>query len=193
MSVVVDFTTLSLGAIRAELERAAGEAAAAFGRLEHDQLNWRADRTQWSVAQCLEHLVTVNQLMRTAAERGLDPSAPRSLWQRLPVWPGMFGRMLIRSQTPTATRKFKADPAAQPSTSDIEARIVTRFSDQQREASEGLAGVDEARARSAIMTSPFATFITYSVLDGWRLVVAHDWRHIEQARRVTALPGFPRR
>mgnify|MGYP003348727366 CR=1 FL=1 len=92
-----------------------------------------------------------------------------------------------------ATRKFKADPAAQPSTSDIEARIVTRFSDQQREASQGLAGVDEARARSAIMTSPFATFITYSVLDGWRLVVAHDWRHIEQARRVTALPGFPRR
>ena len=93
MSAAADFTTLSLGAIRAELERAAGEADAAFGRLDRDQLNWRADATQWSVAQCLEHLVTSNQLMRAAAERGLDPASPRSVWQRLPGWPGMFGRL----------------------------------------------------------------------------------------------------
>jgi hypothetical protein len=33
--------------------------------------------------------------------------------------------------------------------------------------------------------------ITYTVLDGWRIVVAHDHRHIEQARRVTQSPDFP--
>jgi hypothetical protein len=37
----------------------------------------------------------------------------------------------------------------------------------------------------------FYRFITYSVLDGWRLVVAHDRRNFEQARRVTLLPEFP--
>jgi hypothetical protein len=26
--------------------------------------------------------------------------------------------------------------------------------------------------------------------DGWRLVVAHDRRHFEQARRITLSPGF---
>jgi hypothetical protein len=41
------------------------------------------------------------------------------------------------------------------------------------------------------MTSPFVKVIAYSVLDGWRLVVAHGWRHVEQARRVTESPGFP--
>ena len=41
------------------------------------------------------------------------------------------------------------------------------------------------------MTSPFVGFITYSVLDGARLMLAHDHRHIEQARRVTQAPGFP--
>jgi hypothetical protein len=41
------------------------------------------------------------------------------------------------------------------------------------------------------MTSPFIKVITYSVLDGWRLVFAHDRRHLEQARRVTLSPGFP--
>lgn len=192
LPVATDFTTLSLGDIRAELGRAAAEADAAFGRLDHPRLNWRAEAAQWSVAQCLDHLLTANQLMGAAAERGLDRSAPRSLWQRLPGWPGMFGRMLIRSQAPTATRRFKADPSAQPKTSDIDASVVSRFAEQQRDGATRLADLDETVAAKAVMTSPFATFITYSVLDGWRLVVAHNWRHIEQARRVTAHPGFPR-
>jgi hypothetical protein len=29
------------------------------------------------------------------------------------------------------------------------------------------------------------------VLDGCRLMVAHDRRHMEQARRVMQMPGFP--
>jgi hypothetical protein len=53
--------------------------------------------------------------------------------------------------------------------------------------------LDEEEATHAIMTSPFVRVITYSVLDGWRLVLAHDRRHIEQARRVTQSRGFPAR
>ena len=41
------------------------------------------------------------------------------------------------------------------------------------------------------MVSPFVAFITYTVLDGWRVIVAHGRRHLEQARRVTQSPGFP--
>jgi hypothetical protein len=41
------------------------------------------------------------------------------------------------------------------------------------------------------MTSPFFNFLTYSVLDGWCVVVAHDRRHFEQARSVTQTKGFP--
>ena len=42
------------------------------------------------------------------------------------------------------------------------------------------------------MTSPFIKVVTYSVLDGWRLVFAHERRHFEQARAVSLSPGFPR-
>jgi hypothetical protein len=41
------------------------------------------------------------------------------------------------------------------------------------------------------MTSPFARVVTYSVLDGWRLMLAHNRRHVEQARRVTQAGEFP--
>jgi hypothetical protein len=34
--------------------------------------------------------------------------------------------------------------------------------------------------------------ITYSLLDACRVIVAHEQRHMLQARRVTQLPEFPK-
>ena len=129
--------------------------------------------------------------MRRAAADALVDTAPRSAWQRLPVWPGLMGRMLIRSQAPEATRKFTAPPAAQPAASDIAADITQRFVAQHREIVEWVQALDEAGAARTIMTSPFVRAITYSVLDGCRVIVAHDHRHLEQARRVMRAAGFP--
>ena len=187
----MDYTTISLADVRTELDEIARDAQMTFGALDARQLNWRADATRWSVAQCFEHLLTANRLMFNAADNALDVSGRRTVWQRVPVLPGMFGRMLIRSQSPETTRKFTASPIAQPATGDIPADVIRRFVDQHREAVTRVQELDEHNAARAIMTSPFVKFITYSVLDGWRLVVAHDHRHFEQARRVTQSPGFP--
>jgi DinB superfamily len=187
----MDYTTLSLAEVTAGLDDIAREAHATFGRLDARQLNWRPDPAQWSVAQCFEHLIAANRLIFQAADEALSGTQPRTIWQRLPILPGVLGRMLIRSQAPTATKKFSASPKAQPATSDIAADIIQRFVDQHRDAVARAQTLDERAASRAIMTSPFINVITYSVLDAWRLVLAHDRRHVEQARRVTQSPGFP--
>ncbi len=187
----MDYTRLSLAQIRAELETIAGEARATFEPLDARQVNWKPDAARWSVGQCFEHLVTANQMMFGAAATALDPARPRTIWQRLPILPGLFGPMLVRSQAPGGTRRFSAPPAAQPSESDVAVDIVERFVDQQRRAVDVVTRVDERRAAVTVMVSPFVRVITYSVLDGWRLVVAHDRRHIDQARRVMGSTGFP--
>ena len=87
-----------------------------------------------------------------------------------------------------STRRHKAQPA----TSGVGADIIARFIAQHRDATAMLQRLDEQRAAQAIMTSPFIGVITYSVLDGWRLIFAHDRRHIEQARRVMSPQDFPR-
>jgi hypothetical protein len=187
----MNYTTVSLVELRTGLEDVARDAQSTFGRLNARQLNWRPHSTQWSVAQCFEHLLMANRLMFEASERALDKSVPRTIWQRLPGTPRLFGPMLVRSQTPEGARKFKAMPAAQPSTSNVASDIIERFVEQHRDAVERVRALDEREAARAIMVSPFVTFITYSVLDGWRLLFAHDRRHVEQARRVTRAPGFP--
>jgi len=186
-----DYTTLSLAEVRAELDAIARDTETSFGGLDARQLNWRPEATRWSVAQCFEHLLAANALMVRAADAALHGTAPRSVWRRLPGWPGFAGRALIRSQSPHATRKFIAPPKSRPTPSALDAAIVPRFLEQLSGDAERAAALDEGMAARTIMTSPFLRVITYSVLDGWRLLVAHAWRHVEQARRVRQAPEFP--
>ena len=190
--MINDYTTLSLAEVRAGIDDIARDAQATFGGFDAQQLNWKADAKQWSVAQCFDHLLIGNGLMRRATDEALEESGRRSLWQRLPLLPAFFGRMLIRSQTPGAARKFTAPAVARPAASDIAPDVIQRFVAQHHELAGWVQTLDESRAARTIMTSPFASFITYSVLDGCRLTLAHDRRHVEQARRVTQSPQFPR-
>jgi hypothetical protein len=187
----MDYTRLSLSAVASGLEEIGGEALSTFGALDAAQLNWKPDADRWSVAQCFEHLLTTNRLMFGAMASALDDATPRSLWQRLPLWPGLLGTLMVRSLSPQATRRLKAPAPARPAASDLAADIVERFADQHRQAVVELRTLDEPRAARTIMTSPFARVVTYSVRDAWRLILAHDRRHLEQARRVTQLPQFP--
>jgi hypothetical protein len=189
--VTTDYSALSLDEVRAGLDAVGQEAAVEFGGLAARQLNWRPDDTRWSVAQCFEHMVTANGLLMMSSEAALTGSEPRTVWQRLPGVPGLLGRMLIRSQAPGGTRRFTAPSKAQPAASDIAADIIPRFVAQHRDVVVRLRALDEPRAARTIMTSPFARVITYSVLDGFRLMLTHDRRHVEQARRVRQAPGFP--
>jgi hypothetical protein len=188
----MDYTTLTLTEVKAGLADVARDVERMFGPLSARQLNWRPDATRWSVGQCLEHLLTTNRLMFVQADHALDPAHPRTVWQRLPGLPALFGKLLVRSQGPVVTRKYKAPAPARPATSDVAADLVQRFIAQHRQAVERVATLDEGRAARTVMTSPFASVVTYSVLDGWRLVVAHDRRHVEQARRVTQAAEFPK-
>lgn len=192
MQAGTDYTALSLAEVRNGLESVARDAHETFGRLDERQLNWKPEPSQWSVAQCVEHLLTTNRLMFDAADEALDPARSPTLYQKLPSLPRVFGRLLIRSQAPDSKRKYTAVKKARPSSSNIAADVVERFVEQHRDAVARVQRLDEQQAARTVMTSPLAGMVIYSVLDGWRLVVAHDWRHVEQARRVMQSAGFPR-
>jgi len=188
----MNYTRLSFAEVRSALETVARDADETFGDLTVRQLNWRPAADRWSVAQCFQHLVTANDLMIRSAKDALE-NRPGSLWQRVPLLPAAFGWAMIRSQAPGGKAKYTAPTKAQPTTSDVPGDIIPRFVDQHHDAAEWLQKLDETKVRRVVMVSPFVSAITYSMLDGFRLLFAHDRRHFEQARRVTQAAGFPRR
>jgi len=188
----MDYTTLSVSQVREGIGELNRDVEATFVSLDGEQLNWRPDPARWSAAQCFEHLLKMNALMLQAAENALDDGHPRSVWQRLPLLPSVLGPIMVRSQSPDTPRKYTAPAPGRPSSSEISPDIVRRFIEQQRRAVERLQAADEQKAARTVMASPFIRVICYSVLDGWRLVLAHGRRHVEQARRIIKEPAFPK-
>jgi hypothetical protein len=189
--MTTDFTVLPAAGVRAELSAVSVDARATFGPLDARQFNWRASDATWSVGQCLVHLLTVNRSMCVKMGAALDSAGRRSIAQRLPFLPGLLGPMLVRSQSPVSPRRIKTAQWAQPAASAIDRRVLGEFTDHNSEMSARLRALDERDLARVIMVSPFASFVVYSLLDGWRLIAAHNWRHVEQARRVIQSPAFP--
>jgi hypothetical protein len=188
-----DYSTFSLAEVAADFAAIARDAQSGFGDLGEQQLNWRPDARRWSVAQCFDHLLRTNREMFQAMDAAASGSKPLTIWQRLPVLPGLFGAMLVKSQAPEARRKFTAPRKGEPASSAIDREIIGRFAAYQDEAAGRVRALEGRDAARIIMVSPFVSFLTYSVLDGCRLIATHQRRHFEQARRVRQETGFPQR
>lgn len=171
----------------------APQVRAEFGGLRTDQLNWKPGGDKWSVGQCFDHVIVSNAEYFPIFDRVLQGAkTTNTIWEGLPGLPRLWGRMLIKSVSPDGTRKQKAPKIFTPTASAIDPGIIPRFIDQQERVVNYLNTLTAVDAEKIIITSPVARVITYSLLDACRVIVAHEQRHILQARRVMQLPGFPK-
>jgi len=69
--------------------------------------------------------------------------------------------------------------------------VLDDFVDQQAKIVEKMKATEHLDLEKIIITSPVAAAITYSMMDAYRVIVVHERRHFEQARRVTEEATFP--
>jgi hypothetical protein len=182
---------MSLPELLTEADAVARDVQSTFGHLTAEQLNWKPNAGSWSVAQCLDHLITINGPMLAGIAQALDRTKPARFLERLPFWSGLCGRIMVKALVPGGARKFKAPPKGQPSTSKLAPQIVGHFVSHQQEVIGKMKTLQNLQLEKIRMTSPFASFITYNLLDACRIIVVHERRHFAQAERVMATSGFP--
>lgn len=169
----------------------AGETLAGFGELTEAQLNWKPGAEQWSVAQCFDHLVTANAAFFPVFEKVINGEKRNTFWERLPVLPAVWGKLLIKSVAPESTRKLKAPKVFHPSNSRIDEAIIRRFVDQQNQIISYMKATADLDLEKIIISSPVTNLVTYSLMDAYRIIVNHEKRHLLQATRVSEMDGFP--
>lgn len=186
----MNFLEADLPSLISEANDIAAETKSTFGALTPAQINWKPSPERWSVAQCFDHLLTTNKGYFPRIE-GVIAGVKPTFWQRMPVLPRLAAKLLIKSLDPKSTRKFKAPSKFQPAQSDISASVLNDFVDQQAAIVEKMKATEHLDLEQIIITSPVAAPITYSVLDAYRIIVVHERRHFEQAKRVTQEAAFP--
>ena len=186
----MDYTKITLEEAIREIERVTAEIKRDFGSLSAGQLNWKPGSERWSVGECLEHLITANSLYFAIVEAILAGRYSKPLLGRMPGYAGMCGRMLINAVSPRSARKVKTAAVFEPALSKVDANEVARFALHQSKLVECIRKSERFNLEKTIVASPVTSMIVYSLLDAWRLIAAHEARHLGQARNVAAMDGF---
>lgn len=171
-----------LESILIKLEELKKDVVKNFGELDSEQLNRKPNENSWSIAQCLDHIITTNEKYFTEFEdivknNGSDRNG-------IPLLSRFFGKMLIKSVSPDSKKKMKAPKVFQPSSSLISGNIVEEFVKQQDYLIEIIKQSDKLDHKKVIITSPVSRFITYSLKDAITIIALHEERHILQACRI---------
>ncbi len=161
--------------------------------LSEAQFGWRPGPGRWSVGECLNHLAIATSLMlegvRPALERG-------RAGQRTGVPPfrlGMVGGWFARLMEAPGKRPMPAPGNFVPPSGAARAEVLAAFRAVEQKLSNTLAAarglaLDRIRAASA---AKGGGWIRLNVAAWFAATLAHQRRHVAQARRVTETPGFP--
>jgi len=179
---------------RAQFEALSAEADAMVAALSDAQFTWSPSSDVWSVAQGIEHLNVTARAYLPSLDEGIASAIRAGVYGSGPFTYNVLGRLMVRSMEPPPFWRFKARAIFTPPTngqtrtrSEIMAGFrgyQVQYIDRLRQAN----GVDLAKAKVA---SPANRLLHISLGSGFALQIAHERRHLWQARQLLARPDFP--
>src|SRR5262249_26188785 len=123
----MDYQSLTMSQVIEEGESIMADVQKLFSQLNAEQINWKPGADQWSVGQCLDHLIAANCEMFSVLDKIIRGEKNPNLWERMPALPGLFGKIMVKLVSPGSTQKLKAPGTARPSTSSIDPGIVKKI------------------------------------------------------------------
>jgi hypothetical protein len=129
--------------------------------------------------------------MLSRIERRVRGGGKPAFFEKVPFLPKFFGGIVVKAVSPETARKIKNPGIFDPAKSDLAPDVIEKFLANQEKVAASMKASENIDLEKTIMTSPVAAFVTYSVLDGYRIIVRHGQRHLAQAKRVIETEGFP--
>jgi len=160
------------------------------------QLRWRPAPERWSIAHCLEHLIQMTDLYEDPVLAGVEGAgrepAPTGEGGRAggEYAPGWLGRLLIHLAGPEGKMKLRAPGSLGPPP-DVPGRVRERFATSQEHLRRLLAGAADCHLVKSRVKHPVVPLLTLGVGETLEMLIAHQRRHLEQARAVRDDAGFP--
>jgi DinB family protein len=175
-----------------QIEATKQEGAAIAAGLRDAQFNWQPGEGRWSIAQCLNHLNVGDTLVLPAFDRAIAAgrAAGKTSAGAAPFRYGWFSRLMISQMEPPPKWRMKTPLKKSAGTTHRLADVVPEFArvrDQLAERVHQSDGLDLTRIRTI---SPVNRLVRLPLGAYFEFILAHDRRHLWQARQVRNSPGF---
>jgi hypothetical protein len=178
---------------RKQFQNIVDQAKVLTGGLTETQFNWRPGTSEWSIEECLGHLLIVGQNQIKLLDSAIQSAKTKGITGTGPFQYGFLARTILRQTEPPVRRKFSSPRRFQAVHGQPVTAILPTFLHLQSqfirmvEQSEGL---DLARVKVA---TPITRLLKLNLGITLAQQAAHERRHLEQARRVREHPQFPQR
>lgn len=171
---------LLLENLETRVESHLADAVKIFQNLSETALLKPSPAGGWSIAQCLDHLNRYGQYYLPQIKKGLEKKMPgNDIF--ISTWLGNYFTKMM--EPATGTKKVKAFKAYVPPPELNAHAVVAAFIAQQETLLEYLKASHTADLNNIKIPVSIARFIKLKLGDVFRFVIAHNERHIQQAKR----------
>lgn len=168
------------------LDKITQDCQAWYGQLDEAHLNWQPNANTWSIAQNLEHLMVVNRSYYPLVE-SLRAGTLKLPWiAKVPFLVRSMGNLILKSVQPDYKGKTKTFTIWQPRSSALPYDQVHLFEEHQTELKAFISSCSDLIEQGAVIYSPANKRIAYKLEVAFDIMVAHEARHLQQARQVLA-------
>jgi DinB superfamily len=170
----------------AQVEAIKTDARSLVTGLSHAQFNWRPGPKRWSVAECLDHLNSIAKVF-PAIDRAIEDAERRGLRDPGPFRYSWWARANVRWMMPPPKFRMKTWKMLLPRDVPLAVDDVLReFLDLHDQFAQRIRRADGLDLKRAIVQSPVMRWFRLPLGAYLAFLLAHDRRHLWQARQVLA-------
>gem|GEM_PF-1987587 len=176
-----------------ELRTLRKEAEDNLRGLTDAQLLWSPEDGTWSIAQVLEHLNKVHELVIPKFEAALQ-GAPPATADVETIRHGFFDRMFLKMMGPSAPGKIPVPPVFEPGNpTNPNRQVVGRFFSALDGVGKVIEKADRHQLKGLRVSSPVNERMKFGYAAYLEGIVVHARYHWGQIAALRANPSFPKR
>lgn len=158
-----------------------------FGNLTAQELNWKPNANTWSIAQNIDHLIVINRTYFPILDALQTGKYAPPFLAKIGFISNFLGNMIYDSVKPENKKKIRTFSIWEPATSQIKGDILTQFEQHQIELKNAIIAAVPFIEKGQVIHSPANKNIVYKLDKAFDVIVAHEIRHLEQAKEVQVL------
>jgi hypothetical protein len=174
-----------LGSLLEQFQCATREARKLVRGRSAYELTRRLEPKSWSTAECLDHLARTTHSFLPAISRAVA-AAPKLVTKRR-LRTGTLASLLIHNLEPPYRLRYKVIPQLVPQQTDFDA-AWSAFEKSQSRLMETVYSAAGLAIDKVPVPCPVCTHVTYNAYGAFRMLAAHQRRHLWQMEQILGAP-----
>ena len=174
-----------------ELDRVTVGMETLVAGLTDEQVQWLPAPGRWSIVENIDHLTTTGKVYLPAFDDAVDVARSRSLYREGPFRYGVMERLMAWSMEPPIRFRLPNPRSLSPGPRRPLAEAMRDFLAVRRELRDRIRGANGLDLSLTKVRSPLANRLVLSMGAAFRILLAHERRHLWQAQNVRVTRGFP--